>query len=165
MACVYLYQYICPGVQGSRPPPKGGGPPGWAAPASGICMPCMHMHAYVHLHEYMHFHIHIYICMHCVCMQAYTRMACMHLCMHAWHEWIYACLMPCAPPYPHPQGGDPHMGGALLQYILWASPLSIPHPPGGGGHHHHSPLTRGGGGGSHWTPGHIYIYIYRKSPH
>ena len=90
-------------------------------------------HAYacicIHLHEYMHLHIHMYICLHCICMQAYTRMACLHLHMLAWH----ASLMPCAPP-PHTHRGGWHlpMGGAHPRYILWAPPLSTPHPTGGG---------------------------------
>ena len=143
-------------VPGFTAPPQRGGSPRMGSPSEWN----MHAkHAYacicIHLHEYMHLHIHIYICMHCVCMQAYTRMACMHLCMHAWHEWIYACLMPCAPPHPHPQGGrDPPMDGALLQYILWASPLSIPHPTGGGSITITTPSPLAGGG--HWTQGHIY---------
>ena len=105
--------------------------------------------------------------MHCVCMQAYTRMACMHLCMHAWHEWIYACLMPCAPPYPHPQGGGiPTWMGPFCSKSY--GPLHCPShiPQGGGGeHHHHYTLTLGGGVGEPLDPGtyiciYIYMYIY-----
>ena len=119
----YIYIYVL-GSRVHGPPPKGGDLPGWAPPASGICMPCMHMHAYIDLHEYMHLHIHIY--MHCVCMQAYTRMACMHLYMHAWHECIYARLMPCAPPHPHAQGeGSPHGWGPSAVYPMG---LSTVHP-------------------------------------
>ena len=82
------------------PAPKDGDPPGWAPPEWNMHAMHVHMHAYacicIHSHECTHLHVHNYICMHCVCMQAYTCMACLHLHMHAWQACIYSCLMPCA---------------------------------------------------------------------
>ena len=46
-------------------------------------------YAYACICIHLQGHIHIYICMHCICIQAYTRMACLHLHMLAWHACIY----------------------------------------------------------------------------
>jgi len=99
--------------------------------------------------------------MHCVCMQAYMCMACMHLHMHAWHACTYACLMPCPLPHHiHRGGGHLPMDGA--RYILWAPPLSTPHPTGGGSITITTPYPLVGGGGEPLAPTqdiNIYIYI------
>ena len=81
---IYMYIYICPGCQVSRSPPKrGGGPPGWAPPASGICMPSMHMNTYP------------FICMStCICISTSTYACTAYACKHirAWHVCTYICL-------------------------------------------------------------------------
>ena len=102
------------------------------------------MHAYIDLHEYMHLQIHIYTFMHCVCMQAYTRMACLHLHMLAWH----ACNMQ-ASCHVHlhttPTGGgvSPWVGPfCCTSYVPLQCP---PHIPQGGERHRHYTLTLEGG--------------------
>ena len=149
-------------VPGFTAPPKGGSPR-MGSPSEWN----MHAkHAYacicIHLHEYMHLHIHMYICLHCVCMQAYTRMACLHLHMLAWHACIHASLMPCAPP--------PHIHRGWGGISPWVGPIrSI-----SCGHLHCPPTSHMGGGsitvttpyplvvgrGTAGTRTHIYIYIY-----
>ena len=138
---MYTYIYICPGCQVSRSLRGGshrmGFPTEWN-------MHAMHAYACIctHSHECTHLHVHIYICMHCVCMQAYTCMACMRLHMHAWHACIYSCLMPCAPPHHTHRGALPLMsGGPAAVYDMGtstvhptshraggASPSLHPHP-------------------------------------
>ena len=100
------------------------------------------MHEYacicILMRNYIHLHVHIYIsCMHCIRMQAYACMTCMHLHMHEWHvwHWMHICM-------PHPmytssplstegQGASPW--GILLRKILRAhdGPTNIPQEGGG----------------------------------
>ena len=71
-------------VPGFTPPPPKGGPPGWAPPESGICMPSMHMHTYA------------FICMSiCICISTSTYACIAYACKHirAWHACTYIFFM------------------------------------------------------------------------
>ena len=145
---------------------------GWALAASGICMPCMCMHAYacvcIHMHEYTCMSTSTYACMHAWHMHAGTCMLDTHAPhMHAWHACLYGDLIPCAPP------PTSHMGRTLLRGgsdVHLHGQIHI--PQGRKVDHHHgwshggaSPEDTRGGWGTSGTPRHIihihiYMYIY-----
>ena len=94
---------------------------------------CMHMHAYAFtcINICICISTSTYVCIAYACKHIRAWHACIFICMHGMNGYMHASCHVHLHTHTH-RGGDPHMGGALLQYILWASPLSTPHPTGGG---------------------------------
>ena len=64
----------------------------WAAPASGICMPCMHMHAFVLIcmNICTCLSTSTYACMAYACGHMNARHACTYICMHGMRAYMHA---------------------------------------------------------------------------
>ena len=158
--CMYIYTYVMLYVYiyvlGARfqAPPKGGGPRGWAPPASGICMPSMHMHTYA------------FICMSiCICISTFTYACIAYACKYirAWHVCTYICLHGMhaymqASCHVHlhttltggGEGASPHEWGPSSVYPLGTSTVHPTSHTGGGGSITITtppPLVGGRGGG------------------